>query len=375
MTQLQLARNAWHNYNYTECIKQSQPNSNTRHTQTRHGSSTMFCNDEQDLLLLCNNLPHARFIPLRVQCLELTQTQTTSTNRWSTNWYKHYNINTSLYITLHQISFLWWKWAQHVFEVCCQALLVQFLEDIKQSQTHTQTHTFIDNTLKLHIAATWRTTHPLSFLVFYHNSLCLAEHRTTWAHSTNNNTWTRHSLTNSNIFMKLTIHANIASLLQDLVYVNQAWLMQKKVAHSELARMMAMVGSSAHKLDIDPKLQTHMHASNIMHVYAYILCGHMCCLSCVCQALINAIYKHTCKQTIIQTSLHMHIYMYILSRIQTRQLRHDRHVYVSLHNAKWQLLLHTDWHACKHAYRQTCTQTSIALMQHNQHVCICTLWP
>ena len=89
MTQLQLARNAWHNYNYTECITHSQPNSNTRHTQTRHGSSTMFCNDEQDLLLPCNNLPHASFIPLRVQCLELTQTQTTSTNRWSTNWHKH----------------------------------------------------------------------------------------------------------------------------------------------------------------------------------------------------------------------------------------------------------------------------------------------
>ena len=270
MTQLQLARNAWHNYNYTECKTHKQPNSNTRHTQTRRGSSTMFCNAEQDLLLLCNNLPHARFIPLRVQCLELTQTQTTPTNRWSTYCHKHYNICTSLYITLHQISFLLWKLAQHVFEVCCQALLVQFLEDIKQSQTHTQTHTFIDNTLKLHIAATWRTAHPLSFLFFFHNSLCLAEHRTTWAHSTNNNTWTRHSLTNSNIFMKLTIHANIASLLQDLVCVNQAWLMQKKVAHSELAKMLAMVGSFAHTLDIDPKLQTHMHASNIMYVYAYM---------------------------------------------------------------------------------------------------------
>ena len=134
--------------------------------------------------------------------------------------------------------------------------------------------------------------------------------------------------------MKLTIHANIASLLQEIVYLNQAWLMHKKVAHSELAKMLAMVGSSAHKLDIDPKLQTHMHASNIMHVYAYILCGHMCCLSCVCQALINAMYKHTCKQPIIQTSLQMHIYMYISSNIQTRQLRHDRHVYVSLHNAR-----------------------------------------
>ena len=134
--------------------------------------------------------------------------------------------------------------------------------------------------------------------------------------------------------MKLTIHANIASLLQDLVYLNQAWLMQKKVAHSELAKMLVLVGSSGNKLDIGPKLQTHMHASNIMHAYAYILCGHMCCLSCVCQALINAIYKHTCKQTIIQTSLQMHIYMYILSRIPTRQLRHDKHVYVSLHNAK-----------------------------------------
>ena len=99
MTQLQLARNAWHNYNYTECITQSQPNSNTRHTQTRHGSSTMFCNEEQDLILLCNNPPHARFVALRVQCLELTQTQTTSTNRWSTNWHKHYNINNNLSIS------------------------------------------------------------------------------------------------------------------------------------------------------------------------------------------------------------------------------------------------------------------------------------
>ena len=107
--------------------------------------------------------------------------------------------------------------------------------------------------------------------------------------------------------MKLTIHANIASLLQDLVYVNQAWLMQKKVAHSELARMMAMVGSSAHKLDIDPKLQTHMHASTIMHVYAYILCDHMCFLSGVYQALNNAVCKHTYKQTVLQTSLPMHI--------------------------------------------------------------------
>ena len=70
--------------------------------------------------------------------------------------------------------------------------------------------------------------------------------------------------------MKLTIHANIASLLQDLVNLNQAWLMKEKVAHSELAKMLAMVGSSAHKLDIDPKLQTHMHGSNIMHAYAYI---------------------------------------------------------------------------------------------------------
>ena len=111
--------------------------------------------------------------------------------------------------------------------------------------------------------------------------------------------------------MKLTIHANIASLLQDLVYLNQAWLMQKKVAHNELAKMLVLVGSSEHNLDTGPKLQTHMHASNIMHVYAYILCGHMCCLSCVCQVLINAIYKHTCKQTIIQASLQMHIYMYI----------------------------------------------------------------
>ena len=115
---------------------------------------------------------------------------------------------------------------------------VQFLEDIKQSQTHTETHTFIHNTLKLHIAATWRTAHPLSFLVFFHNSLCLAEHRTTWAHSTNNNTWTRHSLTNSNICMKLTIHANIASLLQDLLNLNQAWLMQNKVFELELEQQL-----------------------------------------------------------------------------------------------------------------------------------------
>ena len=103
----------WHNYSWLgmhdtitttqnaslQLQLQLQPNSNTRHTQTRHGSSTMFCNDEQDLLLPCNNLPHARFIPLRVQCLELTQTQTTSTNRWSTNWHKHYNINNNLSIS------------------------------------------------------------------------------------------------------------------------------------------------------------------------------------------------------------------------------------------------------------------------------------
>ena len=71
--------------------------------------------------------------------------------------------------------------------------------------------------------------------------------------------------------MKLTIHANIASLLQDLVYLSQAWLMQKKVYHLELAKMLVLVGSSGNKLDIGPKLQTDMHASNIMHVYAYIL--------------------------------------------------------------------------------------------------------
>lgn len=71
--------------------------------------------------------------------------------------------------------------------------------------------------------------------------------------------------------MKLTIHANIASLLQDLVYLNQAWLMQKKVYHLELAKMLVLVGSSGNKLDSGPKLQTDMHASNIMHVYAYIL--------------------------------------------------------------------------------------------------------
>ena len=81
--------------------------------------------------------------------------------------------------------------------------------------------------------------------------------------------------------MKLTIHANIASLLQDLVYLNQAWLMQKKVAHSESAKMLVLVGSSGNKLDIEPKLQTDMHASNIIqhscntiNMYAYVHCVH-----------------------------------------------------------------------------------------------------
>lgn len=46
---------------------------------------------------------------------------------------------------------------------------------------------------------------------------------------------------------------------------------KKKVYHLELAKMLVLVGSSGNKLDIGPKLQTDMHASNIMHVYAYIL--------------------------------------------------------------------------------------------------------
>ena len=73
--------------------------------------------------------------------------------------------------------------------------------------------------------------------------------------------------------MKLTIHANIASLLQDLLYLNQAWLMylNLNLDHLELAKVLVLVGSSGNKLDIGPKLQTDMHASNIMHVYAYIL--------------------------------------------------------------------------------------------------------
>ena len=46
---------------------------------------------------------------------------------------------------------------------------------------------------------------------------------------------------------------------------------KQNVYHLELAKMLVLVGSSGNKLDIGPKLQTDMHASNIMHVYAYIL--------------------------------------------------------------------------------------------------------
>ena len=67
--------------------------------------------------------------------------------------------------------------------------------------------------------------------------------------------------------MKLTMHANIASLLQDLVSESGMADAKKKVYHLQLAKMLVLVGSSGNKLDLGPKLQTHMHARNIMHIY------------------------------------------------------------------------------------------------------------
>ena len=145
------------------------------------------------------------FFPRIFGCVE---SYPSGCNAWNRHKHKQHKqmddviIDNALYTTLHQFLFLWPKWIEHGLDVLCQALLVQVLEDIKLSQTHTQTH----NTLKIHNEATWRTAHLIYLNLASSPFMAPSawqrteQHEVTQqtithgqdTHSTNNTTWTRH---------------------------------------------------------------------------------------------------------------------------------------------------------------------------------------